>query len=180
MDDKERFLELIRSTRREGVDGLLEWLEETDFYQAPASAHNHDAFTGGLLYHSLKAFDIAMKLRQENLENRPDLANYWPVDSIILCTLLHDVCKIGLYRLKDDGKFTRLRRTLGKLHGRLSVQWIEEHGLTLTGDEKHAIRWHMGPYTQDLEVDEWPSDVKEAMTHPLSWLVHKADLLSCK
>lgn len=180
MFDKEEFIKLLRSTRREGVEEFLDWLEGTDFYQAPASAHNHDAFTGGLVYHSLKAYSIVLKLREEHLAIRPDLEEYWPLNSLILCVLLHDVCKIGLYRQKDDGKFTRVRRSFGRLHGRLSVQWIEEHGLSLSYEEKHAIRWHMGLYTQDFEVDEWPSDAKEAMTHPLSWLVHRADLLSCK
>lgn len=180
MDYKERFITLMQSTRRNGVEELLAWLEETDFYTAPASAHNHDAFQGGLLYHSLKVFDIAVRIRAWNIEQKPVLADYLDLNSLILCCLLHDVCKIGLYKLKPDGKYTRVKRTLGKMHGRLSVQWCEEHGLDLMFHEKHAIRWHMGPFTSDFAADEWPSDVKEAMTYPLSWLVHKADAESCK
>ena len=37
-DNKVRFLELLNSVNREGVDKLCDYLEKTDFFDAPASA----------------------------------------------------------------------------------------------------------------------------------------------
>ena len=51
---KEKFLNIFRNqiTRR-GADKLLEWMESTDFFTAPASTRFHAAYEGGLLEHSL-------------------------------------------------------------------------------------------------------------------------------
>lgn len=171
--EKTRFEGLLRSTGREGVENVLAWLEKEGFYESPASTKFHESFTGGLLIHSLKVCEIAKKLKTDILEQIPD-------DSVILCSLLHDVCKIGLYHKKADGTFYRARRTLGKGHGTLSVCRLEEQGLLLLEEEKRAIRWHMGAYTQDYGKDEWPSDVHEVMKNPLARIIHKADCLSIK
>ena len=37
MTNKERFIELLRSTKREGIEKLIDFLEKTDFFTAPAS-----------------------------------------------------------------------------------------------------------------------------------------------
>ena len=44
---KEEFLELLRSTGREGVEGVIEDLEEQGFFTAPASAGHHLNTEGG-------------------------------------------------------------------------------------------------------------------------------------
>ena len=179
-EERERFCRLLSSVQRDGVPETLDWLKSGSFFESPASSKFHDAARGGLVHHSLKVYDIALKLKEEVIATRPDVEEYLQNDSIILCALLHDVCKIGLYKEKDDGSFTRVKRTLGKAHGRLSVRWLEEQGLDLMAEEKLAIRWHMGRYTQDYDKTEWPSDAAEALTHPLTWLIHRADSLSCK
>lgn len=54
MDNKERFIEIFTSLiHRPGAAELLEWLESTDFFEAPASTHYHGSYTGGLVEHSL-------------------------------------------------------------------------------------------------------------------------------
>jgi len=57
MENKERFIELLRSTKREGIEDLISWLEGTDFYKAPASTRFHGNYAGGLLEHSLNVYD---------------------------------------------------------------------------------------------------------------------------
>ena len=48
MDNKERFIEIFTSqTHRPGAAELLEWLESTDFFEAPASTHYHGSYPGG-------------------------------------------------------------------------------------------------------------------------------------
>ena len=55
---KEEFLNLLKSTNREGMDKLIDFIEKTDFFKAPASTRFHGDYEGGLLEHSLKVYDI--------------------------------------------------------------------------------------------------------------------------
>ena len=45
---KEEFIELLKSTNREGMENLLAFLEKSDFYRAPASTRFHGNFEGRL------------------------------------------------------------------------------------------------------------------------------------
>lgn len=57
MDNRERFIEIFTSQiHRPGAAELLEWLESTDFFEAPASTHYHGSYTGGLVEHSLNVY----------------------------------------------------------------------------------------------------------------------------
>ena len=51
---KQRFLELLRETKREGIEDLIKFLENSDFFTAPASTKFHGDYEGGLWEHSLK------------------------------------------------------------------------------------------------------------------------------
>jgi len=63
-ENKKRFIELLLSTKREGMDKLVNYLEnETDFFEAPASTKYHSSYVGGLLIHSLNVFKRLMQLR---------------------------------------------------------------------------------------------------------------------
>ena len=55
---REEFLKLLRSTNREGMDKLIEFIEKTDFFKAPASTRFHGNYEGGLLEHSMKVYEI--------------------------------------------------------------------------------------------------------------------------
>ena len=57
MDNKERFIEIFTSQiHRPGAAELLEWLESTDFFEAPASTNYHGSYPGGLVEHSLNVY----------------------------------------------------------------------------------------------------------------------------
>ena len=57
MDNKERFIEIFTSQiHRPGAAEMLEWLESTDFFEAPASTHYHGSYPGGLVEHSLNVY----------------------------------------------------------------------------------------------------------------------------
>ena len=43
---KEEFIELLKSTNRDGIDKLLAWIEKSDFYKAPASTRFHFIYEG--------------------------------------------------------------------------------------------------------------------------------------
>ena len=46
---KDQIWDLLNSTNREGMDKLIEFLEKSDFFKAPASTRFHGNFEGGLL-----------------------------------------------------------------------------------------------------------------------------------
>ena len=55
---KERFLTVYKETvMRAGSDSLLDWLEHSDFFVAPASTKYHGCYESGLLQHSLNVYD---------------------------------------------------------------------------------------------------------------------------
>ncbi|MGN1326765.1 MAG: HD domain-containing protein, partial [Clostridia bacterium] len=88
---KEEFIELLKSTNREGMENVLNFLEKSDFYTAPASTKFHGNYEGGLLEHSFKVYEIfAEKIKNAGLNT--------PNDTIIISALLHDICKTNFYK----------------------------------------------------------------------------------
>ena len=54
---KNQFIELLKSTKREGIEDLIKFLEKSDFFTAPSSTRFHGAYKGGLLVHSLNVYN---------------------------------------------------------------------------------------------------------------------------
>ena len=85
-EQKTRFLTICRnSIHREGLDDLLDWLQKSDFFTAPASTRYHGAYAGGLCEHSLDVLDYAQKLTFLS----PTLISD---ESLTIAALFHDVC----------------------------------------------------------------------------------------
>ena len=55
---KEEFIKLLKDIDRPGMDKLLEFLEKSDFFTAPASTRFHGSRENGLVEHSLKVYEI--------------------------------------------------------------------------------------------------------------------------
>lgn len=90
--EKEVILDLWQSVQRPGVVGLVEFLEESDFFQAPCSTVFHLAEPGGLAKHSLNVYRL-LKAKVEQF----NLSNYISDESVIICALGHDLCKTSFY-----------------------------------------------------------------------------------
>lgn len=95
MASRDDFIEALRSTEREGIEGLIDWLESTDFFEAPSSTKYHGAYPGGLCDHSLNVMDSIIMLNEQLETNIKD-------DSMILVALLHDLCKTNYYVLDEE------------------------------------------------------------------------------
>lgn len=192
--NKERFIELLRSTGRENIDYLIEDLESLGFFEAPASKNNHHNYAGGLLEHSLNVYDMAVKVRSLILELRPTLEPKLPPESVIIAALLHDVCKSNIYR-----KATRSERNpaTGQWeqretynldysafpcgHGEKSAIMLLQSGLEMTDDEVLAIRWHMGGWDIPFQSSEMTASIREAGNRfPLVTVIQVADTLAAK
>lgn len=70
---------LLRSVNREGMDELINFIEKSDFFKAPASTRFHGSYEGGLLEHSLNVY----KLLCEKVKNCPVEINV-SQDSLII------------------------------------------------------------------------------------------------
>lgn len=167
------------------VEGIVAWLQSTDFYTAPASTRFHDAVDSGLLHHTLNVYNEACdvwKLKKFDSIDNPG--------SFAFVTLVHDWCKIGLYEsymrnVKDE--------KTGQWHQEKNWRWKEAgpsfsfgHGVSsmflasrftsLTPGEAAAIRWHMGHWNVASNEE---TDLQTANEiYPLVLLVQFADQLS--
>ncbi len=144
---KETIIKLLRSTEREGVEGLIQYLSEDGFFEAPASTKFHGCYTGGLAKHSfdvyklLKANAEGMKLGEVSCNGQKPL----PLDgnSLIIAALLHDVTKIGAYIGTE--KPYQWNKSQPEGHATLSIERIKKF-IKLTKLEEMMIRFHMGIY----------------------------------
>ena len=177
---KEKFIELLKSTNREGMDELLEFIEKTDFYTAPASTRFHGSYEKGLLEHSMSVYDIL----REKVKHLPIILDI-SEDSIIIVALLHDLCKANFYKVDyrnaknelgvwEKVPYYTIDDTIPYGHGEKSVMMITEY-LKLTAEEKYAIRWHMG-FTEPKEV--YNTIGAAFKKYPLALLLYEADLES--
>lgn len=176
MDCKEYIERQLRRINRDCTEELLNYMEDHEFFTAPASRSFHHNYDGGLAEHSVEVMLNAQEMKRA----LPDWEEYLEDDSIIVAALLHDLCKMELYVKQPDGSYKTRKRIVAKGHGRLSNYIADQVGYDLTEDERHAIRWHMGRFTSDLLKSEDIIDYKEALTHPLTYVIHEADSMSAK
>lgn len=156
MTKKEEFIEIYQSNiTREGSGKLLEYLDspQSDFFTAPASTRFHGAFEGGLLEHSLNVYRcLSDYLERERVKNVYKIS--CSDESIAICALLHDLCKVNCYvkgtrNKKDKNGVWQTVPTFEYAddmpygHGEKSV-YIISGFMRLTREEAFAIRYHMG------------------------------------
>ena len=186
---KEQFIEILSGTGRKGIDEVLSKLEETGFYEAPASTKFHLSCKGGLLEHSMNVYEAAVMLREQALKARPELEGLLPMDSVAICTLLHDTCKADIYkegilsRKNADGYWEKYlgfqvdySTGLPLGHGEKSVIMLLSWGLELKPEEMMAIRWHMTAWDLPMQSPEHKESLNAAKAKtPLVSLVQLAD-----
>lgn len=175
---KEEFINLLRSTKREGIEDVIQFLEKSDFYKAPASTRFHGSFEGGLLAHSMKVYEIL----KNNVKNAVVDLNVSD-DTLIIIALLHDICKVNFYKTdyrnakNERGEWEKVPYytvddTIPYGHGEKSVMMLTEY-MKLTVEEKYCIRWHMG-FTEPKEV--YNTLGQAFKKYPLALFLHEADL----
>lgn len=91
---KDKFLNICTNMiKRDGINELLEWLEKSDFFVAPASTKYHGAYAGGLVEHSLNVYEclkgIVSKYPELNISD----------ETIAIVSLFHDICKANFYKI---------------------------------------------------------------------------------
>lgn len=192
-ENKEKFILRLQSTKRKGIEDLIEYLESTDFFTAPASTVYHNNFEGGLCAHSLNVYLNICKL-----VNLCELDI--PYDSLIISALLHDISKADYYEeyvqnVKYYNNYGKQSDNVGRFDWvgvkKYKVKDVElrnvggEHGfnsyfqrssfIELSPAEAFAIvNHHMGAGEPRM-----PADISEIYDrYPLASLLHMADLMS--
>ncbi len=189
--NKNSILYLLKAVKRDGIEDLIRYLEESDFFTAPASTKYHDSFEGGLVWHTLEVYKKLVKL--VDLVGMSDKISK---DSLILISLLHDLCKVYTYtktiknvKHDENGNWDNSKPwkqieayafndTLPLGHGEKSVIILQQF-IKLTIEEQLAIRWHMMFDSPECADFRGKSSASEAMNqYPLVLLLHTADMFS--
>ena len=200
-----RFEELMGSITREGKDELMDYIRnKTDFYMAPASTQFHLACDGGLLQHSLNVYDCLVAKKASPIWSK--VFEDIPEESLIIMSLLHDLCKVNFYvkgtknqktyepdkvaaaegwQVKHDEKGDFIWETVLRYeindtmplgHGEKRVMLINCF-MKLKTFEIFAIRWHMGFSEEKAQYKA----LGEAMEkYPIVLALHEADLEASK
>lgn len=201
MKNKERFETLMMAVSdRPGFDRLMDYIEKSDFYKAPASTRFHLSCEGGLLQHSLNVYDALigrMQLQEDGeyhyIVSGKSIASF-SLGTLTVVALLHDICKTGFYAIEYRNKKIysdtgSKRDAAGRFdwkvvstytindknpygHGEKSVMMIEEF-VKLSMEERYAIRWHMG--MANCGQEQLQAFNASCELYPLVLLLHNAD-----
>jgi hypothetical protein len=183
--NKEKIISVLRETSRDEICGLIDYLEDSDFFTAPASTKYHGSYPGGLAEHSLHVWYL---LQHKNEYYRLELST----DTIAIIALGHDICKINFYG-KEIKNVLKGKKDNG--YGKQINDWQEEevvivkdqfpigHGeksvitllrfIQLTDLEIAMIRWHMGGY---VPKDDYRDLDNAVNMYPAIVALHAADL----
>ena len=182
---KQQFLEIYYDNiERDGAEELLNFLEKSDFFTAPASTRRHSAFEGGLCAHSINVYKRLLSLVQN--EYGEDWEKVISPESVAIIGLLHDICKVNCYvtdvkNVKVDGKweqrpYYKFEDSLPYGHGEKSVYMISGF-MKLSREEAIAINWHMGAF--DARAQSQSYVMADAFyKYPIAFLAHIADYMA--
>ena len=181
MNFKEDFIKIFKANvHRSGSQELLNWLETTDFFTAPASTKYHCACLGGLVQHSVNVYYTLTERYFNNETDSPE--------SFAICALLHDLCKAQFYKVStrnvknettgawEKQPFYAVEDLFPYGHGEKSVFLIERF-MRLKPAEAMAIRWHMGGFDDSAKAGNFSISVAFEK-YPLAVQLHLADLES--
>ena len=177
LTDWDIYKNLLLSTKRKGIENLIQWLDNSDFKVAPASTRYHSNHEGGLLEHSLNVYNEC--IRQKDLIKLFNI----PQDTLIITSLLHDICKVNYYKMdvrnvKKNGAWVQepyytVDDMFPMGHAEKSII-IAQQFIQLSEVEIAMIRAHMGGFVSDNYFS--PSSVYNK--YPEAIVLHNADLIA--
>lgn len=181
-ENKQMFLSVVRNNiKRPGIENLIDFLEKSDFFEAPCSTKFHLCERGGLCEHSLNVYTTLLSLAKEFTTSTPEMN-----ESYAIVSLFHDLCKVYYYReemkpVKVGSSWTQQKVyvTDDKLplgHGEKSVMILLRF-IELTNEEMLAIRWHMGAFDCAVKGGEWSMNTAKEKSK-LVTLLQCADMIA--
>lgn len=181
-----------------GADKLLNYIEQTDFFVAPASSKNHLAKEGGLVEHSLNVLTCLYRLLDTfNLDF--DMLGVSEAE-VCLVALCHDLCKANMYKLayrnvkkysndglkSDEGgrydwftePYYTIEEELVLGHGEKSLFLVQNFIPNVSLDVAQAIRWHMGAFNHPGTTFADPLTGNAFAQCKLAFFTHLADMIA--
>jgi hypothetical protein len=145
--NKEVVIEMLLMTRRTGIQGLIKYMEDGGYFEAPAGMKNHNAFKGGLVEHSINVFELLIEYNKlfflEKARDPGQVPEKVTPENLVIACLLHDLCKMNAY-LGEEGSYT-LNPVKPKGHAALSIKMASAF-IELEPLEYMMIKYHMGVY----------------------------------
>ena len=199
-----RFEAEMGKVKRPGVDKLMTYIRNSDFYKAPASTKYHLSCEGGLLQHSLNVLDaLRNMLTKENdgqdENGNPKIKYHYavagrfvatiPEESLIIMALLHDICKTYFHgtstrnakvKNPDTGKEEWTKVPFYTVEDRMPLghgdksAFIIMKYMDLTNPEMYAIWWHMG-ITDGADPRQFGQAIEK---FPIVYALHTADMIA--
>lgn len=193
LDNKKYVVDRLLATKREGMEDLVDYMDEIGFFSAPCSGGNHLCCEFGLVHHTRNVIMAAENIGYALLGK----VKYEEIkDSVTIAAALHDLGKCGDYgkqmyvvNMVKDGRptkaepeqkykqseskpFKRNPELLNVPHAVRSVK-LATLFIDLTEDEEWAILTHDGLY--DFMKYEIPNHETQ-----LSMIIHWADMWASK
>ena len=174
MKREEIICRMLRDTERPGTSLLIQYLYDSGFFTAPCSTQHHLAKEGGLAEHSLNVLEFAERINES-------LSASVRKDSLIICSLLHDIGKCGQFGKPGyipnmlKGRATKanpnpepVQSAAKPFIANPDLRYIDHEVrsvvvisrfIDLTEDEQQAILWHnglYGPFKYEIQGKETP------------------------
>lgn len=131
-----KFIDLINKITIEGVDkeALIGYLQNSDFFFAPASTKYHSNYDGGLCQHSLNVYYALINL----YEQYKDFTGPIDENSLLVCGLFHDISKINFYEKTIMNK--KIYNEQGSKHDNLGkYEWVSVEAWTVRDPEDRFL-----------------------------------------
>jgi hypothetical protein len=142
----------------------------------PAAKSHHQNYEGGLTEHNFK---FACYLYGRVLTMCSDVN---PVESVVKIAVCHDLCKINLYKLGKDGKYSYNYEEY-KHHAKESVRRAKTLGIELNQLERICVLLHMaGGWWNDEDEVELSNPDREIVGNNIRLIsaVQWADMKACE
>ncbi len=132
--NKRTIIALLQGTNRQGIDAVIDYLQQSGFFTIPSSIARHHNWHGGLAQHALGVYEAA-RMQYPQLDG----------DSLVIACLLHDLCKARALYYDRHGRVRKNHHLHIHGHGYRSVKLLTHViKFPITDEERLAIRWHMG------------------------------------
>lgn len=176
-DDKSFIKHVLLSTKREGIEDLISYMEECGFFDAPCSSKYHLSCEGGLAKHTRNVMTYAEKLGVAWLGGK-EYNNIQ--EHVIISACLHDLGKMGQFdkplyiqNLLKSGAVGKqpykVNSDLLDIPHEVRSIMIAQTFIDLTEEEQFAILYHNGLY------GDFKYEISGKET-PLYMIIHFADM----
>ena len=157
MENKIKFINLVNTITRPGADlpGLIQMLEQSDFFDAPATANSFRNYKGGLCEQAL--------IRNINLKHLCEQSAYDKItqDSILITSLFTDFGKIKYFEPTVRNK--KIYHPSGKKSDELGTyDWVSEEGYTVKDPSTRYIFGTLGQNAERIITEYIPLTTEES------------------